>query len=242
MRRSLSLKPDCLVDHNPAIAKSVQHLAPHQLFNIIPYGIDSKEFTPLGKSMITGLPKPTILCVAPLERCGNSRIELAIKAVARMSEGRLLLCGDGCDHDYFQELGDRLLGRERFQIKTFAYAQMPQVYRSANVFTLPSKEAFLGLAYIEAMACGLPVVATDDSVRRYLIGDGGITCNVTDIDTYAESLQIALDRQWLKQKAQANALRFSWQQIALLHYKTILQTIIQPDNSFAFSTVQHIQK
>lgn len=242
LRRSLTLKPDYLIAPNPAVARYVQHLAPHQLFNIIPYGIDSKEFTPLGKSMITGLSKPTILCVAPLKKYGNSRIELAIKAVARLPEASLLVCGDGCDRDYFQELGNRLLGTKRFQIKTFAYAQMPSVYRSADIFTLPSLEAFRGLTYIEAMACGLPVVATDDSVRRYLIGEGGITCNVTDIDIYAESLQIALDRQWLKQQAQTNALRFSWQQIALLHYKTIVQTIMKPDNYFAFPTVQHLQR
>lgn len=242
LRHNLTLKPDRIIVPNPAVARYVKHFAPRQSFDIIPYGINSTEFTPVGKAMITGLPKPNILCVAPLKRYSNSRIELAIEAVARLPEASLLVCGEGSDRDYFQALGDRLLGADRFQIKTFAYAQMPQVYRSADVFTLPSLEAFRGLAYIEAMACGLPVVATDDSVRRYLIGDAGITCNVTDIDIYAESLQTALDKHWLKQQPFNNALRYSWQEVALLYNKAILQTITKPDNSFFIPTTQHLQK
>ena len=234
LRHNLTLKPDCLIVPNPAVAKYVQHFAPHQSFKMIPYGINPLEFTPVGKSIVTGLPKPTILCVAPLKRYGNSRIELAIKAVARLPEASLLVCGDGCDRDYFQELGDRLIGAERFQVRTFAYAQMPQVYRSANVFTLPSLEAFRGLAYIEAMACGLPIVATDDPVRRYLIGNGGITCDVTNINIYAKSLRDALDRYWLQQQPITNAARFDWQKVALEHREAIQQTIDQANiNSIA---------
>lgn len=240
LKRNLALKPDCTIVPNPAVAKYVKQIAPHQSLNVIPYGVDPQEFTPVGKTMIVGLPKPTILCVAPLERDGNSRIELTIQAVSRLPQASLLICGNGSDRDYFQKLGDRLLGANRFQINTFAYAQMPQIYRSADVFTLPSLTAFGGLAYIEAMACGLPIVATDDAVRRYLIGDAGITCDVTDIELYATSLQIALDRYWLKQQPVSNAERFSWQKVGLHHYKTILRTINKSENNhFTISSGQH---
>ncbi len=232
LRRNLSLHPDRLIVPNPTVARYVKHFAPQQSFDIIPYGVDITEFIPTGERAIVGLTKPIVLCVAPLERDGNQRLELAIAAVARLPQASLLMCGDGKDRDYFQALGDRLLGADRFQIRAFAYAQMPQVYRSADVFTLPSIDAARGIAYLEAMACGLPVVATDDYVRRYLIGDGGITCNVTDLDLYAESLQIALERQWYFQQPRRNALRFSWQEIALLYHKAVLRTIIQPSNNF----------
>ena len=241
LRQNLTLKPDRVIVPNPAVARYVRHFAPDLSLNIIPHGINPTEFSPQGKTISTNLPKPTILCVAPLKRYSNSRIELTIEAVARLPEAGLLVCGEGSDRDYFQDLGDRLLGADRFQIKTFPYAQMPQVYRSADIFTLPSVEAFRGLAYIEAMACGLPVVATDDSVRRYLIGEAGITCDVTDIGIYAESLQSALDKHWLKRQPQHNALRFSWQGITLLYRKAILQTIVRPNHNFTISTNQHFE-
>ncbi|MGL4884674.1 MAG: glycosyltransferase, partial [Waterburya sp.] len=230
LQRNLALKPDRLILLNPEVADYTHNIAPEQPSTIIPYGIDTTEFTPTGKAMLTGLPKPTILCVAPLNRNGNERIELTIEAVSRLPNASLLICGNGVDRDYFQAMGDRLLGSERFQIRAFAYAQMPQVYRSANVFTSASTEEPRGLTYIEAMACGLPVVTTDDPVRRYLIGEGGITCDVTDIDSYANSLQMALERYWDYYPPQQNALRFSWQEITLLYRKTILQTIAQSSN------------
>ncbi|MEM8829586.1 MAG: glycosyltransferase [Cyanobacteria bacterium P01_G01_bin.19] len=239
LKRIMELKPDCFIVPNPTAAKYVKDLAPDRSLKIIPHGIDTTEFSPLGEAKIVGLLKPVILCVAPLERDGNSRIELAIEAVSRLPRASLLICGEGSDRDYFQALGERLLGKARFQIKTFAYAQMPQVYRSADVFTLPSIEAFQGLAYLEAMACGLPVVATDDSVRRYLIGGAGITCDVTDIDVYAKSLQTALERHWFAEKPEQNAQRFSWHEVALLHHKTILQTIHQKNHNYRFPTTQN---
>ena len=230
IERNLNLKPNRAIAHNPTMAKYIRHLAPRQAVNIIPYGIDPTQFNPIGKTINTDLPKPTILCVAPLKRNSNSRIELAIAAVARLPQASLLICGEGKDRAYFQQLGDRLLGRDRFQIQDFAYARMPEVYRSADIYTLPSLEASSGLTYLEAMACGLPVVATDDSVRRYLIGDAGITCDVTNIDVYARSLQLALEQYWYRQQPQTNALRFSWHEIALQYRKTILQTIMQSKN------------
>jgi len=232
LKRNLSLKPDRLITLNPIMAERAKTIAPKQLIETIPLGIDPTEFSPGGKTINTGLSKPCIMAIADLNRHSNQRVELTIKAVARLREASLLICGEGTDRNYFQALGDRLLGRERFQIRTFAYAQMPQVYRSANIFTSAAVQAPCGLKYIEAMACGLPVVTTDDWVHRYLVGDGGITCDVTDIDLYAESLQLALNKHWYQQQPRQNALRFSWQGITLLYYQAILKTITTTSHQF----------
>lgn len=234
LRRNLTLKPDRLIALNPIVANYARQIAPKPAISVIPYGIDPTEFSPEGKATIVGLPQPNIICIEPLNRDSDRRVELTINAVSRLPQASLLICGDGADRDYFQDLGDRLLGTRRFQIKTFAYAQMPQVYRSANVFTSAAKEEIHGLKYIEAMACGLPVVATDDAVRRYLIGNGGITCDVTNLDVYTKSLQNALERHWdWQQQPRQNALRFSWQGISLLYYQVISKTIADSNNKFA---------
>ena len=239
LERNLNLKPDRLITFNPVTAKHARAIAPNQTIDTIPIGIDPTEFSLKGNAMITGLPKPCVLLIADLNRYSNQRIELTIEAVARLPEASLLICGEGADRDYFQALGDRLLGTGRFQIRTFPYAQMPQVYRSANVLTSAATQPPYGLKYVEAMACGLPVVTTDDEIRRYLIGDGGITCDVTNLDLYAESLKLALEKHWYQQHPRQNALRFSWQGITLLYYQAVLKTITTTNYRFISPNPNH---
>lgn len=240
LERKLALKPNRLITLNPFVAKSAKRLSPNQLIETIPWGIDLTEFTPEGQKMITGLTQPCVITVAPLNRHSNQRIELTIEAVSHLPQVSLLICGEGVDRHYFQELGDRLLGKERFQIKTFAYAQMPQVYRSGNIFTSATEQEPWGLKYIEAMACGLPVVATDNPVHRYLIGTGGITCDVTNIKTYTAALRSALAQHWYQQQPRQNASRFSWQGITLLYYQAILKTMNTQDHQFNLNIHQSI--
>lgn len=233
LQRNLKLQPDRLIALNPSIAEYIRRAAPHQMLETIPFGVDPTEFSPEGKAIVTGLPQPCIICVAPLDRYSNHRIELTIEAVARLPQASLLICGEGADRAYYQAMGDRLLGKERFQIRAFAYAQMPQVYRSGNIFTSAATQEPRGLKYIEAMASGLPVVATDDAIRRYLIGNGGITCDVTNLDLYAQSLQDVMSRHWYGHHPRQNALRFSWQGITLLYYQVILKTIANSNSQFS---------
>ena len=49
----------------------------------------------------------------------------------------------------------------RFTLLSLPAEKMPPVYRSADVFLHLSKEEAFGNVYLEAMACGLPIVARD---------------------------------------------------------------------------------
>ena len=63
-------------------------------------------------------------------------------------------------------------------VKMFKLNEMPEVYGGSDVFTLPSENETFGQVFIEAMACGLPVIGTkvggipeiiSDSYNGYLI-------------------------------------------------------------------------
>ena len=224
LSRNLKFHPNKLVVFSSEIAEFARHQQPNQAINIIPNGVDLSHFTPEGEKIDFGLSGPIILCVASLKRQSHKRVELAMQAVSRLSSGSLLLCGDGLDREYFQNLGEELLGKQRFAVRSFSYDQMPQVYRSADIFTLPSIDEPFGLAYIEAMASGVPVVATDDAMRRYIIGNAGIVCDVTNPDIYAQALKNTLERDW-KILSRENAMRFSWEAIASMYRDAILETI-----------------
>ena len=227
IKRNLLLQPNRTIAPNPLVAEYIEQIAPKLSLDAIPYGVDLTEFTPQGTRIKTGLVKPIVLCVSPLTRNGDRGLELTINAVARLSQASLLICGDGADRDYYQALGDRLLGSARFQIKPFNHAQMPQVYRSVDLFTLASAQEHHGLVYLKAIASGLPVVTTDDPLRRYFVGDGGITCDVNNLDSYAESLQLALERDWYPN----HLFEFSWQKTTLLYRQAAIQTIYRANSN-----------
>lgn len=224
LKRNLSFSPDHLIVYDKKTATFALDLKETQQVSTIPSGVDLKQFTPFGKKIYFGLTKPVILCVASLNRNNHKRIDLAINAVSRLPQVSLLLCGDGPDKDYFQAQCEKLLGSSRFKICTFPFKKMPEVYRSADVFTLPSINEPFGFAYVEAMASGLPVVATDDEMRRYIVGDSGILCDVTNSEIYADALSKVLQTNWQKDSVK-NALRFSWDAIALKYRDVILETI-----------------
>jgi glycosyltransferase involved in cell wall biosynthesis len=226
LARNLIFQPDMLVLYSEAIADMARKLKPQQPIGVVPNGVNLVRFTEIGDSIDFGLPAPIVLCVASLKRNKFKRIELAIEAMARMSHGSLLIAGDGVDRDYYQALGEKLLGAKRFAIASFTHEQMPAVYRGADIFTLPSKDEPFGIAYIEAMACGLPVVAPDDEMRRYIVGDGGILCDVTDSNIYSQAIAKTANQDW-SGKVRHNALRFSWDEIAIRYRDLILKTINQ---------------
>jgi glycosyltransferase involved in cell wall biosynthesis len=235
LKRNLRFCPDRLVVFDEATAAFTRNLKPTQPISIIPNGVNLDQFTPDGKQIDLGLPKPIVLCVASLNCKNQKRVELAIQAVSRFREISLLICGDGPDRTYFQSLGERLLSAERFAIRTFPFEQMPEIYRSVDAFTLPSIYEPFGLVYLEAMATGLPVVATEDEMRRYIIGDGGILCDVTNLDVYAHAIKDALSGNW-SERAKQNAVRFSWDAIALRYRDVILEMILQSKKELSRQT------
>lgn len=180
-------------------------------------GIDLERFTPQGEKMNLGLPKPVILSAGALTWYKHHE-----KVIRAVKNGSVLIAGEGAEKAKLEKIGKNLLG-DRFKIASFDYKDMPKVYRSADLFTLPSwdREAF-GLVYLEAMACGLGVVAPDDESRREIIGSGGLL--FTEEKNYAETLEKALNIKW-KDKARAQAEKFSWDKAAKEYEKLMFDMI-----------------
>lgn len=67
---------------------------------------------------------------------------------------------------------------------------MPEVYRDADVLLMPSFREGMSLAVLEAMACGLPVVASDCSSMPELVhpGKGGFLCPPGEAAAFAEAI------------------------------------------------------
>lgn len=189
----------------------------------IPNGVDLKKFNPLGTKYKTNLKKPIVLCVGALTP--SKRIDLVIKAVAKLKGKSLLVVGDGELRERVKILGKKLLGN-RFQLIKVPFEKMPEVYRVADVFTLvPEGSEAFGIVYVEAMASNLPVVAIDDEQRKEIIGEAGLFVDASDIGKYAKTLDSALKKKW-GNKPKKQAEKFDWDKIER-KYEKLFRTLLK---------------
>jgi glycosyltransferase involved in cell wall biosynthesis len=219
-RWNLLCKPHSFVALTQRQAKWAKKATPWPRQNIakIPNGVDMTKFKSAGKKVELQLEKPITLVVAAT--VPYKRVEQGIAAVSRLKQGSFLLLGKGPQDKRTDNLGYKLLGKGRYQRLTVPFTQMPDYYRSVDLFSLcsASTEAF-GIVYLEAMASGLACVATDDESRREIVGDAGIYVkNPDDVVEYSKALEKALNKNWgsipLNQ-----AKKFSWKKSAESYHK-----------------------
>jgi len=89
---------------------------------------------------------------------------------------------------------ERMLPRARnlVDLGRVGWDEMPELYRSNDILISPTVREGFGLAIAEAMACGLPVVASNCSAVPELVDDGkgGFLCPVGDVGAFAEKINL----------------------------------------------------
>ena len=199
--------PDAFValsDHQYKWAKKVN---PFVRVAKIPNGVDLSKFS-------SGSHKPqVVLSVGAFTK--EKRHDLTIKAIAKLKDVKLIIVGGGgSEKSEIYDLGYKMLGKHGFEILTVPNEAMPEVYKKSAIFAFPTVpwESF-GIAMVEAMASGLPVVATDDPIRREIVGEAGVFVDPTNTEAYAEALRKALETNW-GDKPRKQAEKFDWDEIA----------------------------
>ncbi len=128
-------QPDIYVALTDYMARWAKNWAWNTKIVKIPNGVDLSKFKLEGDRLDLGLEKPVILCVGALT--WYKFHQRVIDAMCYLDRGSLLIVGDGEEKNKLEEKGKKNLGK-RFRIQNFPYQHMPKVYRSADLFTLPS--------------------------------------------------------------------------------------------------------
>lgn len=220
-RINLYTFPNCFIALSTSAKTWAKKTNPLVHVEKVPNGVDITKFSEKGEKIEINLPKPIILSVAALNDW--KRLDLAIKAVSKLKKGSLLIVGSGSKDKVLENLAKRKLSG-RFKIMSFPYTDMPNVYRSVDLFTYPTVpwESF-GIVLLEAMASGLPVIATKDPIRDEIVGDAGILIDPTDTEAYAKAIKKALSTNW-GNKPRSQAKKFDWDIIAK-KYEEILKNL-----------------
>jgi len=163
-------RADAVVTYNSSVRSWMHTMTPYpERLRFVPNGIDTKIFRPAESA----------------EEKRAARLQFGIKAdgpialfVGRFVEKKgldtllrltdtdfgLVLCGSGT----LPAIADQ--GRITV-LRNIPHDCMPEVYRAADVFVMPSRGEGFPVAIMEAMSCGLPVVAVRDTSYQIYVTD-----------------------------------------------------------------------
>jgi glycosyltransferase involved in cell wall biosynthesis len=193
---------------------------------LIPNGVDCERFrVGAAQRQEFGLPADQLIVLMVSALVPNKRVHVGIEAVSRIPEVHLVVAGDGPLRQTVAEMGAQLLPG-RFTRLSVAADRMPALYRSADVFLHLAKDESFGNVFLEAIACGLPVVAHDNRRVRWIVGADEFLTDTDDPAAIAQKIETAQTSTSTERAARAKkAAGFSWAKIAE-QYRHFLKEVI----------------
>jgi 1,2-diacylglycerol 3-alpha-glucosyltransferase len=195
---------------------------------LLPHGLDiDASWRPADESErratreALGVPSDRALLIS-VGMLGHSvkRCDAVIRAVALLPEPRphlLLLGAETIETAGIRQLAARMLG-SGCTIRSVARNEVMRANRAADAFVIASLREGFGMAHLEALAEGLPCVATETETSAYLGGPWGIRGNVSDDSELARLIARALGEPRVAERARAQhdwiAARFGWAKLA----------------------------
>jgi len=167
-----------------------------------------------------GIDKEYILFTGFLEPRKNlKRLITAFgKICDRIPHDLVIAGGNGW---WFEDLPDTVnAARVKERIRFLGYVPddcMQALYAGADLFAFVSLYEGFGIAALEALSCGTPVLASNNTALPEVVGDAGVYADPYDIDDIAEKLCCVNDRKamhQLRNRCAAVAARFSWHRAA----------------------------
>jgi len=151
--------------------------------------------------------------------------------VARAMPARLVMVGDGPDRVRAQETAEALGVQDRI-LFLGKHASVDELLACADLFLLPSESESFGLAALEAMSCGTPVVASRTGGLPEVVPDGeaGYLVEVGDVDGMgAAAVELLADEaRWQRASDAARAVaveRFSSEKV-IPHYERFYEQVL----------------
>lgn len=208
-------------------------------------GVDTRRFTPQTDGREQALrnqwrlrSSPIILCVGGVEeRKNTNRILEAFRQVLSVHRDAHLLIAGGAsllNHDIYRRRFNELIS-DHLELEssvtllgTVPDADMPALYRIADVLAFPSVKEGFGLVVLEAMASGTSVVTSRIApFTEYLSQDDVVWCNPLSVVSIADALVVSLSeplRSRLSKRGTQIAARHDWTATGRAHlpiYRTL---------------------
>jgi glycosyltransferase involved in cell wall biosynthesis len=160
-----------------------------------------------------------VLHVGAIQRRKN--IQRLVNAFERLDPGWQLVLVGSSGYGATEILQQIEYSQRRESIRVLGYlglAELAGWYARASVFAFPSLDEGFGMPVLEAMAAGVPVVASNRSALPEVCGDAAILVNPEDTEELAEAMRRIIGSEEiagdLRNRGLRRAAQFSWEKAA----------------------------
>ncbi|HYD24220.1 MAG TPA: glycosyltransferase [Croceibacterium sp.] len=220
MRRAADQAAGLLAVSEALAADMVRCGLPGDKITVHYTGLDRDRFTPLDRAESRarlmrefGVPAdgPLLATIGALiPRKGQ---KFAIRAVARLPEAHLALVGTGPSRAGLEAVArESGLARRVHFLGSLDHTRLPVVLSAADAMVLPAASEGLANAWVEALACGCPLVITDaGGAREVVTGPAAGRITSRNPNAIAAAVRELLADPPPREAVAACAARFSWQ-------------------------------
>jgi len=196
---------------------------------IVHNGVDPDIFRPGSPDPLIrerfAIPVEAPLIVSTGRLIGWKGLRVIIEALPGLPDAHYLVIGNGPDRQKLEQLATQLSVGERVHFAgEVAHRDLPDHLRTSTVFVQPSigEEAF-GISVVEAMACGLPVLASNQGGLPEIVihDETGFLLPAGNMERWREGLTLLLSQPLRAREMGASSIsrvlrNFTWQENALL--------------------------
>ncbi|MBL8206436.1 MAG: glycosyltransferase family 1 protein [Blastocatellia bacterium] len=233
VERQILEQADCVVATSPQERDHMRSLVSKKgHIEVIPCGFDHNRFYPRSKAEArhkVGIDpdRPVVLFVGRFDP--RKGIETLVRACAQLqTDFQLIIVGGGGQADRRERERIRLIVREvglesrTLFVGPVGHDTLPLYCASADVCVIPSHYEPFGLVSLEAMACGVPVIASEVGGLQFTVvpEKTGLLVPHQDETSLAKAMaRVLADAVWAQQLGQQGSIRvskhFRWDQIAV---------------------------
>lgn len=193
----------------------VHHGVDHEKFRIFS-DIEKQEGMKKLREKYPNITKPYILFVGQIQPRKN--IIRLVEAFEKMGEKLQLVIAGGYgwnNEEIYKRIEASPLREHIIVTGPVPDELLPALYANAQAFVMPSLQEGFGIPLIEAAACGVPVVTSNRSSMKEIMGDAGILVDPNNTLSITNGIQDALQHHdELSRKSVTRAQHFSWDKAA----------------------------
>ncbi|MGD8777268.1 MAG: glycosyltransferase family 4 protein [Syntrophobacterales bacterium] len=218
----------CVVANSQGLRDLAQSSEPDVTIHVIPNGVDPERFRPEGSPNRNGPVR--LLYVGRLTY--QKGVDVLIQALNKLDseiEFEVELVGDGNARRPLERMAREFDLVDRLHFTGWLdRTEIPQRYQQADIFVLPSRDEGMANVILEAMASGLPVIATKIPGNAELVrhGENGLLVMPDDSEQLADALSELMNKVELRQRMGSSGRAlvergYSWSHMAQQYLEVI---------------------